>query len=73
MESHVRTIMKTFSWRSLATLVTFTVAWFVTRKFTLAAEIGVADTLIKLGVYYFHERLWIRVKFVTLKSPEYEI
>ncbi len=67
--------MKTLSWRSLATLVTFTVAWLVTRKFTLAAEIGVADTLIKLGVYYFHERLWIRVKFGTLKlkSPEYEI
>ncbi len=67
--------MKTLSWRSLATLVTFTVAWLVTRKFALAAEIGVADTLIKLGVYYFHERLWIRVKFGTLKlkSPEYEI
>jgi len=65
--------MKTLSWRSLATLLTFTVAWFITRKFTLAAEIGVADTLIKLGAYYFHERFWIRVKFGKLKNPEYEI
>ena len=73
MESHVRTIMKALSWRLIATVVTFFVAWFATGKLTLAAEIGVADTLIKLGGYYFHERLWIRVKFGKLKKPEYEI
>lgn len=73
MESQVRTIMKTLSWRLVATVVTFSVAWFATGKLTLAAEIGVADTLIKLGGYYFHERLWIRVKFGKLKRPEYEI
>ena len=73
MESHVRTIMKTFSWRLVATLITFSVAWVVTGRLTLAAEIGIADTLIKLGVYYFHERAWIRVKFGRLKKPEYQI
>ncbi len=73
MESHVRTITKTLSWRFVATLVTFTVAWLVTGKLTFAVEIGVADTLIKLGAYYFHERLWIRVKFGKLRKPEYEI
>ncbi len=73
MESHVRTITKTLSWRFVATLVTFSVAWLVTGKLTFAVEIGVADTLIKLGAYYFHERLWIRVKFGRLRKPEYEI
>ncbi len=73
MESHVRTITKTLSWRFIATLITFSVAWLVTGKFTFAVEIGVADTLIKLGAYYFHERLWIRVKFGKLIRPEYEI
>ncbi len=73
MESHVRTITKALSWRFIATLVTFTVAWLVTGKLTFAVEIGVADTLIKLGAYYFHERLWIRVKFGKLRKPEYEI
>jgi len=63
MESHVRTISKALSWRFIATLVTFSVAWLVTGKLTFAVEIGVADTLIKLGAYYFHERLWISVKF----------
>jgi uncharacterized membrane protein len=73
MESHARTIAKALSWRFIATLITFTVAWIITRKLTFAAEIGLADTIIKLGTYYFHERLWIRVKFGKLIRPEYEI
>ncbi len=73
MESHFRTITKALSWRFVATLITFTVAWLVTGKLTFAVEIGIVDTLIKLGVYYFHERLWIRVKFGKLRRPEYEI
>ena len=73
MESHTRTIAKALSWRFIATLITFTVAWLVTGKLTFAAEIGIADTIIKLGTYYFHERLWIRVKFGKLIRPEYEI
>ncbi len=73
MESHIRTITKTLSWRFVATLITFSVAWLVTGKLTFALEIGVADTLIKLGAYYFHERLWIRVRFGKLRKPEYEI
>ena len=73
MESHIRTIIKTFSWRFIATLVTFTVAWVVTKELKFAAEIGLADTLIKLGAYYFHERVWIGVKFGRKKPPEYQI
>lgn len=73
MESHVRTIMKALSWRFVATLITFTVAWIVTGELAFAAEIGIADTIIKLGAYYFHERTWIHVEFGTLKRPEYEI
>jgi adenylylsulfate kinase len=73
MESHARTIAKALSWRFVATTITFTVAWLITRKLTFAAEIGIADTIIKLGAYYFHERLWIRIKFGKLIRPEYEI
>ncbi len=73
MESHIRTIAKALSWRFIATLVTFSVAWLITGKLAFAVEIGIIDTLIKLGAYYFHERLWIHVKFGKLRKPEYEI
>ncbi len=73
MESHFRTIMKAISWRFIATLVTFIVAWFFTGELKFAAKIGLVDTMIKLGAYYFHERLWINVKYGKLQRPEYEI
>ena len=73
MESHSRTIMKALSWRVIATFVTFTIAWIVTGQLKFAAEIGLIDTFIKLGAYYLHERTWMRVKFGTLKTPEYQI
>jgi uncharacterized membrane protein len=65
--------MKALSWRIIATCVTFTVAWIVTGHLKIAAEIGLIDTFIKLGAYYLHERTWMRVKFGTLKTPEYQI
>ena len=65
--------MKALSWRVIATLVTFTVAWLVTGQLKFAAEIGLADTIIKLGAYYLHERTWMRVSFGKLKTPEYQI
>ncbi len=73
MESHARTIAKALSWRVIATVVTFVVAWIVTGHLTFAAEIGLADTIIKLGAYYGHERIWIHVPFGRLKKPEYQI
>ncbi len=73
MDSHSRTIMKALSWRVIATCVTFTVAWIITHELKFAAEIGLIDTFIKLGAYYLHERTWMRVKFGTLKTPEYQI
>jgi len=54
-------------------MVTFTVAWIVTGRLNIAAEIGIADTIIKIGAYYMHERTWMRVAFGTIKRPEYEI
>jgi uncharacterized membrane protein len=45
----------------------------VTRKIELAASIGLADTLIKLGAYYAHERCWLKVPFGRPRPPEYQI
>lgn len=73
METHFRSITKALSWRFLATLITFSVAWLLTGKLHLAVEIGVIDTLIKLAVYYSHERLWNQIDFGKQKPPEYQI
>lgn len=72
METHIRSIAKAITWRLGGTIVTFVVAWILTRKFELAAQIGLLDTAIKLGAFYMHERMWNRLSFGK-KQPEYYI
>lgn len=72
-DSHSRSIVKALSWRVLATAITVSVVLIITGKIRLAAEIGLLDTLIKLGVYYLHERIWNRVPYGRVKPPEYTI
>ena len=73
MDSFYRSIVKTLSWRIIATIITTFVAWLVTGEKIFAATIGIADTLIKLFVYYGHERIWNRINFGKTKPPEYNI
>ena len=73
MESKRRSIAKTVSWRFLAVIVTGTVVWVLTGEPGFALKVGVVDTLVKLLIYYFHERAWNRVSFGRPKPPEYEI
>ncbi|MBM4104666.1 MAG: DUF2061 domain-containing protein [Planctomycetes bacterium] len=73
METHTRSIIKAVSYRFLGSGVTFAVAFMVTRKLDMAAGIGVLDTVLKIGAFYFHERLWHRISFGKIKPPEYQI
>lgn len=73
METRFRSIAKAMSWRFLATLITFSVAWLLTGEIDKAVTIGFIDTLIKLAVYYYHERMWMRISFGKMTRPEYEI
>jgi len=73
VESHLRSITKAVTWRFGGTIVTFAIAWIVTRELELAAQIGILDTIIKIGAFYAHERIWNRLQFGKPKSPEYQI
>ena len=73
VESHFRSIVKAITWRAGGTIVTFTVAWVLTGNIDLAARIGILDTLLKLGAFYAHERIWNRLSFGKRKPPEYQI
>ena len=73
METRSRSIVKALTWRMGGLVVTIAVVWVVTGQVKLAASIGLADTLVKLLAYYFHERCWLRVRFGRVKPPEYQI
>ena len=54
-------------------VITMTVVLAATGKVELAATVGLADTAIKLAVYYAHERCWLKVRFGKLRPPDYQI
>ena len=73
METRTRSIAKALTWRIMALLITTTVVWVASGSMELAASVGLADTVIKLGAYYGHERCWLKIRFGRAKPPEYQI
>lgn len=62
-ESTVRSVVKTISWRVLATLTTFILVYSFTEKLDVAAYVGMIEVFLKMLIYFFHERVWDRIKF----------
>ena len=62
METRKRSLYKAISWRVIATFITSIVVWIVTDEPSLSIGIGLADSIIKMGAYYGHERMWTQIK-----------
>jgi len=62
-----RTILKSFSFRILATITTMVLVFVFTGDFTIALSIGVIEFIAKLLLYYFHERVWEKVIWGKIK------
>ncbi len=71
MESPLRSIAKTISWRIIATLTTITIAYGITKKISLSLSIGAIEVITKMILYYFHERIWTKLNYgKTLKEQQ---
>jgi len=73
LESHKRSIAKTVSWRVMATIITGVVTYVLTDRLDFAVTVGLADTLVKVFIYYAHERMWTRISYGKVRPLEYEI
>ncbi len=73
MESHVRSLAKAISYRVLGSLSTAGIFFVLTGKLTTSLGAGAIDMVVKIGLYFLHERLWNHVQFGRPKPPEYEI
>ncbi len=61
-ESNVRSVVKTLSWRVIATGTTATIVWLFTGELALAVAVGGVEAVSKMLLYYIHERGWDRVR-----------
>ena len=62
-EKHYRSIVKGVSYRVIGTLTTFAISFFITGEIASAVAIGFTDVIVKILIYYFHERVWNRISF----------
>ncbi|OGU34814.1 MAG: hypothetical protein A2068_02430 [Ignavibacteria bacterium GWB2_35_6b] len=62
-EKRNRSILKAISWRVTGSLDTMLVSFIITGNIKIAASIGVFEIITKTVLYYFHERLWDKIKF----------
>ena len=60
-ETHTRSVLKAVSWRTLGTLDTFVISWFLTGKVELAGLIAGLEFITKIG--------WYSVSYTHLTLP----
>ena len=63
MASKKRSLAKSFTWRIVAILVSFVVAFVMTGSVVLAASFSFLANLINFILYYVHERVWLKINW----------
>ncbi len=72
-ETRLRSLLKGLSWRILASASTIGIAYLITGDTAVALGIGGVEAVVKLLLYYFHERVWQMVPRGTIRHIEDEI
>ena len=62
-DSHARSIAKTLSYRVLGSCGTAVICFAITGEVVVSLGAGAADVVMKLGLYFLHERLWNNIGF----------
>jgi len=62
LDSHSKSLAKAFSWRIIATVTTGLISLLLTGSVKVASAIMTFDFILKLVLYYIHERLWTNAR-----------
>ncbi|MBT5506009.1 MAG: DUF2061 domain-containing protein [Cyclobacteriaceae bacterium] len=66
-QNKLRHISKAITWRIIASTTTFLLALAFfgddAQAIKKATGVAIAETILKMVLYYFHERVWFSVKF----------
>ncbi len=74
MDSRARSIAKAVSYRIAGSATTACLVFvFGGHNAAISAGAGAIDMVLKIGLYFLHERLWNHIEYGRAKRPEYEI
>jgi len=67
---HKRHILKTITWRIIATTFTILVIWILTGSMSISLGVGVIEFFGKMVLYYLHERAWYKYDVGIIDKKE---
>ncbi len=59
--SHKRHLLKTITWRVVATIDTMLLSWLISGDPMVGVQIGIFEVVTKMLLYYVHERVWFKI------------
>jgi len=63
LETRKRSVFKSITWRILASCTTILLVFTFTGELALSFGVGVIEVILKLFLYFLHERAWTRVRW----------
>lgn len=73
MDHPKRSICKSLSWRIFSFFLTIGIIFAYTKNIKQAIGVGAGIDLLKMVLYYLHERLWNKVDYGRHKPQDYQI
>lgn len=69
-ESKRRSLVKALTYRVLATIATFSVALVFTGNISASIQIGLADFIIKITLFFVNDSVWNTIQwgYITTKN-----
>ena len=72
-DKNIRSIVKGISWRAIATSTTIVIVYFFFGRLDLAIAAGLIETVLKVGLYWAHERAWFKIKWGRKKIEPFNL
>ena len=72
-ETNKRSIVKGISWRVVATTTTIIIVYVFFGRLDLAIAAGMIETVLKVGLYWAHERAWFKVRWGKKKIEPFNL
>jgi len=72
-ETNTRSIVKGISWRFVATTTTVLIIYFFFGQLDLAIAAGLIETVLKVALYWGHEKIWQRTHWGKKKIEPFNL
>lgn len=72
-ERNIRSLVKGFSWRVVATATTILIVYLFFGRLDLAIAAGAIEWVAKIALYWAHERVWFKIRWGREKIEPFNL